>query len=150
MYHAFVRRKGRQIFAHLSTGDWRSDLPGVADDVHHVFPGDHPLGGERHSRAAMELWFKRLYRLFPQINFEVHRVVATGPPWRTVLTVEWSDAGEAADGEPYVNSGAHVIELRWAKAVYIHGYLDTVPLVESCRRMAAAGIEEAGAPPITG
>jgi ketosteroid isomerase-like protein len=63
--------------------------------------------------------------------------------------VEWSDAGEAADGVPYVNSGAHVIGLRWGKAVYIHGYLDTLPLVESCRRMAAAGIEEAGAPPIS-
>ena len=60
MYHAFVRRKGRQIFASLSTGDWRANLSGVAEDVHHTFSGDHPLGGERHSRAAMELWFVML------------------------------------------------------------------------------------------
>jgi len=118
--------------------------------VTHVFAGDHPLGGERHSRAAMERWFERLYRLYPKLEFEVHRVVAKGWPWDTWVAVEWSDAGEAADGVPYVNHGAHWIRLRWGKAVQIHAYLDTEVLAESCRRMAAVGIEEAAAAPITG
>ena len=149
MYHAIVRRKARGIFESLGRGDWREASADIADDVVHVFPGDHPLGGERHSREAMEQWFQRLFRLFPEIEFEVKRVVAKGWPWDTLISVEWSDHGKAADGETYVNEGAHWIRLRWGKGVYVHAYLDTEILAAACRRMAAAGIEEAAAPPIT-
>ncbi len=121
----------------------------VADDVHHIFPGDHPLGGERHSRAAVERWFERLYRLYPQLEFDIQRVVAGGWPWDTSIAIEWTDHGTCADGEPYRNSGGHFIRLRWGKAVYIHAHLDTQEIAASCERMAAAGIEEAAAQPIT-
>lgn len=120
MYHAIVRRKARGIFESLG-----------------------------HSRDAMERWFERLFRLFPEIEFEIKRVVAKGWPWDTLVAVEWTDSGKAADGRPYVNAGAHWIRLRWGKAVDIHAYLDTEVLADACRRMAAAGIEEAAAPPIT-
>jgi ketosteroid isomerase-like protein len=149
MYHAIVRRKGRAIFAALSRGDWADTTRDVANHVHHTFPGEHALGGERHSRAAMERWFERLYRLYPELHFDVHDVVASGWPWNTTLAVEWSDAGACADGEPYENSGAHIIRLRWGKAVYVHAYLDTAVIEDSCKRMAAAGIAEAAAAPIT-
>jgi ketosteroid isomerase-like protein len=149
VYHAIVRRRARGIFESLGRGDWEEASADVAADVTHVFPGDHPLGGERHSREAMQRWFQRLYRLYPELEFEVHRVVAKGWPWDTWVAVEWSDRGKAADGVPYVNHGAHWIRLRWGKGVYIHAYLDTEVVADSCRRMAAAGIEEAAAPPIT-
>lgn len=149
MYHAFVRHKARTHFAALSRGDWPSMTQDVADGVHHTFPGDHALGGERHSRAAMERWFERLYRLYPTLEFDVHRVVAKGWPWDTVIAIEWSDTGTCADGEPYVNAGGHFIRLRWGKAVYVHAYLDTEEIAASCERMAAAGIDEAAAPAIT-
>lgn len=148
MYHAIVRRRARRIFSDLSAGDWRATTKDVADDVHHVFPGDHALGGERHSRAAMQRWFERLYRLYPELSFDVHRVVAKGWPWATTIAVEWSDSGTAADGVPYRNTGAHFIVLRWGKGVYVHAYLDSEVLAEGCRRMARAGIKEAAAPPI--
>ena len=149
MYHAIVRRKARGLFESLSRGAWRETTADVADDVVHVFPGNHPLGGERHSREAMERWFERLFRLYPDLNFEVNRVVAKGWPWDTSVAVEWVDSGHAADGEPYSNQGAHWIRLRWGTAVYVHGYLDTETIAADCRRMAAAGIDEAAAPPIT-
>lgn len=149
MYHAIVRRKARGLFADLSAGEWQKTTRDIADHVHHVFPGEHALGGERHSRAAMERWFERLYRLYPELHFEVHRVVAKGWPWDTTIAVEWSDSGTCADGEPYRNTGAHFIRLRWGKGVYVHAYLDTAVIEASCRRMAAAGIEEAAAAPIT-
>ena len=71
MYHAIVRRKARGIFDHLSRGEWRETTGDLADDFTHVFPGNHALGGERHSREAIERWFERLHRLFPDLNFEV-------------------------------------------------------------------------------
>jgi ketosteroid isomerase-like protein len=149
MYHAIVRRKARGIFDHLSRGEWRETTGDLADDFTHVFPGNHALGGERHSREAMERWFERLHRLFPDLNFEVKRVVAKGWPWNTLVAIEWTDHGSAADGEPYENEGAHWIRLRWGKGTYVHAYLETERLADACRRMAAAGIEEAAAAPIT-
>ncbi len=149
MYHAIVRRRARASFARLGNGDWRSTAASIAADVHHSFPGEHPLGGERHSREAMGRWFGRLFRLFPEIEFELHRVIAKGWPWNTTVAVEWDDRGTAADGVPYRNSGSHFMRLRWGRAVYVHAYLDTEVLAESCRRMARAGIAEAAAPPIT-
>jgi ketosteroid isomerase-like protein len=150
MYHAFVKHKARTHFANLSAGEWHKMTREVADDAHHTFPGDHALGGERHSRAATELWFERLYRLYPELEFEVHDIVCGGWPWATTIAIEWSDQGICADGEPYRNSGTHIIRLRWGKAVYIHAYLDNEELAASLQRMAAADIEEADAKPITG
>ena len=149
MYKAIARRKVRGLFAALSRGDWEAAMSDVAPDVHHVFPGDNAIGGERHSREAMELWFKRLYRLIPEIEFEVKQVSVRGWPWDMSVAVEWSDRGKSADGVAYENEGAHWVRLRNGKATYIHAYLDTEKVTEICNRMAASGIEEAGAAPIS-
>ena len=148
MYHAIVRRRAARVFEQLSRGEWEESLADVADDVHHVFPGDHPLGGERHSRAAMARWFERLFRLFPGLRFEVHRVAARGWPWSTWVAVEWTDWTTPASGQEYRNDGAHWIHLRWGTATYIHAYLDTQRVAQACREMAAGGVEEAAAEPI--
>ena len=58
IYKAIVKRRARNLFAALSRGDWKAATKDLADDVHHVFPGDNALGGERHSREAMERWFE--------------------------------------------------------------------------------------------
>jgi ketosteroid isomerase-like protein len=150
MYKTIARRRARGVFEALSRGAYRETLKDIAEEVHHVFPGDHPLGGERHSRAAMERWFERLYRLFPEIEFEVKKVSVSGPPWDLRIAVEWADRGKAADGIPYENEGAHWIRIRRGKGTYVHAYLDTQKVADACERMAAAGIEEAAAPPITG
>ena len=148
MYRALVARRVRGVFDSLNRGDSSTPLADVADDVHHVFPGDHPLGGERHSREALGRWFERLFRLFPGSRFEVKRVAVRGWPWDTSAAVEWVDRVGPAGGEPYVNEGAHWIRIRWGKVTEIHAYLDTQKVAEGCRQMAAAGVEEAAAPPI--
>jgi ketosteroid isomerase-like protein len=150
IYKAIVKRKARDLFAALSRGDWKAATKDLVDDVHHVFPGDNALGGERRSREAMERWFERLYRLIPEIEFEVREVSVKGWPWNTAIAVEWTDRGRAADGQPYENEGAHWIRLRWGKAVSIHAYLDTEKMTAITERLAAAGIAEATEPPITG
>jgi ketosteroid isomerase-like protein len=148
MYRAIVARRVRAVFESLNRHDWRGPLADVSDDVHHTFPGDHPLGGERHSRDALARWFERLFRLFPEPGFEVRRVAVRGWPWRTWVAVEWVDRLRPALGESYVNEGAHWIEIRWGRVTEIHAYLDTQKVAAACREMAAGGIAEAASPPI--
>jgi len=148
VYHAIVRRRTVEIFERLSRGDWQSIVEELADDVHHGFPGDHPLGGERHTREAVSRWFERLGRLFPGHDFEVHRVISRGWPWNTWVAVAWTAQLRPHQGEPYVNHGAHWINIRWGKATYFHAYIDTQRVAAACREMVARGVEEAAAQPI--
>jgi ketosteroid isomerase-like protein len=149
MYKAIARRKARATFEALSRGDWQAALDDVAPDVHHVFAGDNAIGGERHSKEAMGRWFERLYRLIPELHFDLKRIVVKGWPWDLTIAVEWSDHGRASDGVPYGNEGAHWIRIQRGKATYIHGYLDTEKVTAICDRLAAGGVEEAAAPPVT-
>jgi len=148
VYHAIVRRRAAAIFGKLSLGQWATIVDQLADDVHHVFPGDHPLGGERHTREAVLRWFERLGRLYPDHDFDVHTVVSRGWPWRTWVSIQWSARLGPQQGEPYMNHGAHWIQIRWGKATYFHAYLDTQRIARSCAEMTDAGIEEAAATPI--
>jgi ketosteroid isomerase-like protein len=148
-YHALVRRRIRRVYANLSKGNYAPLINGVAADVHHLFPGDHPLGGERHSREALERWFERVYRLFPNLSFEVEEVISRGWPGNTVAAVQWVDYATPQDGEPYVNQGTHFVRFRWGRLVYIHADLASQRVAETCRRLADKGVEEAAAAPIT-
>jgi ketosteroid isomerase-like protein len=148
IYRQIVRRRVRGNFAALSRGDWRAATRDTAEDVHHVFPGEGALGGERHSREAFERWFERLYRLIPEIELEVQDVAVRGWPWDTAVAVQWTDRGRAADGVAFQNEGTHWIRLRWGKATEVHAYLDTERLSAIVERLAAAGNEEAAQPPV--
>jgi len=91
VYSFFVRRRIYAIFDGLSRGDYSVGLGGLADDVHHVFAGEHALGGERHSRDGVRRWFERLFRLF-ELRFDVRQVIVSGLlgicslPWSGSLT----------------------------------------------------------------
>lgn len=148
MYRSIVARKARRLFAQLNEGDYEALLAGVAPDVHHVFPGDNALGGERHSSEAMRRWFERLEAIFPTHELEVTDVAVKGWPWNTLVLVRWINRGRPQDGLPYENEGVHAIRLRWGKGVDVHAYLDTEKVTEVCDRLARAGFEEAAAPPI--
>jgi ketosteroid isomerase-like protein len=149
MYRLIVARRVRGVFEAIGRQDGEAALKDASDDVHHIFPGDNAIGGERHSKAAMLRWFERVFRLIPELSFEIKKIAVRGWPWDTVVLVEWGDAGRAQDGVPYENEGAHAIHLRWGKADYIHAYLDTEKVTAICERLARAGVEEAAAPPIT-
>jgi ketosteroid isomerase-like protein len=149
MYKTIARRKARGVFEKLSAGDWRDTLADIHPHVHHVFPGDNAVGGERHSREAMERWFERVFRIFPDLNFDVKHVAVKGPPWDLWIGVEWVDRAQPQGGVSYENEGAHWMRIQRGKATYIHAYLDTEKVTEACRQLAAQGMEEAAAPPIT-
>jgi hypothetical protein len=80
----------------------------------------------------------------------MHSIAASGWPWNTTVVVEWTDRATPADKTDYVNSGVHVIRMRWGKVIGIHAYRDTQVLIDTLNRMAVNGIEEAKAPPIIG
>ena len=143
-----IERRVRANFDGLSRGDYTSALDGLADNVHHVFAGNHPLAGERHSRDAVRRWFERLFRLF-DLRFEVISVNVSGPIWNARVAVEWVAHVTPKVGAPYDNHGAHIITIRRGRVVYLHAYEDSQAVVEACRVMASAGIAEAQAVPIS-
>ena len=149
MYRRLVERKVRDVFAALGRSDYDAVLPGLATHVHHRFAGEHPLGGERHDREAVRMWFERLYRLFPSLQFTVKNVHVSGPPWSMTVTVEWVADVIPKVGPPYANAGAHVLRIRRGKVVCLHAYEDSQAVANAGHLMHAAGVAEAAAPPIT-
>lgn len=147
MYHWVARRRAAQTFKALGE-DWRKSVEGLSENVHHVFPGNHPLGGERHTREAVVRWFERLDRLFPGHSFQVHRVVSRGWPWSNWVAVRWSAELRPQLGEPYENQGAHWLHIRWGRVTKLYAYLDSQLVAEACEEMARAGVAEAAAAPI--
>ncbi|HEY8082238.1 MAG TPA: nuclear transport factor 2 family protein [Solirubrobacterales bacterium] len=148
MYGLIVRKRVEAVFESLSHGDWDSIAAGLAEDVHHIFPGDHPLGGERHTRAGVLRWFERLGRLYPGHDFEVHRIMSGGWPWDIWIVAQWTAHLRPQLGEPYANDGTHWIRVRRGRVVYFHAYLDTQLIATACQQMAEAGVAEAAASPI--
>lgn len=150
MYHSIIKRTARNAFKDLSDRNAEPLLDRCRPDMRHTFAGEHALGGTRHSREAFRRWLDRLYRLFPELQFHIRDILAEGPPWNTRLAIAWTDRGVAADGVDYANEGIHRLRLKWGRLVELRARLDTQHLERTLDRMAAAGIEEAAADPITG
>ena len=150
MCRRFVERKVRETFRQLGEGDWETSVAEMPPELVHVFPGDHALGGVRRTPEQMRRWFERLYAIFPDLRFEVKRVLVRGWPWDTHVAVEWVDRATPPDGVPYINEGTHVMRLRRGSLVYLCAYCDTQKIAEVCDRLAARGMAEAAAPPIEG
>ncbi len=63
----------------------------MADRFEHIFPGDHALGGVRHTKQGLRAWFQRLYSVHPQLRFEIKHIASSGAPWDTTVVIEWRD-----------------------------------------------------------
>jgi hypothetical protein len=85
MYHAIVRRRVVGLFAAVSNGNALPVLEGLAARFEHFFLGDHALGGSRFTLEKTRLWYERLYRLLPDISFDLRAIRISGPPWNTLL-----------------------------------------------------------------
>ena len=149
MYHAAVERRVRALFAAVNRGDAEPVLRAFAPRFEHSFLGeDHALGGSRRTLAATRRWYERLYRLLPDIRFEVRRVSVSGGPWNTLVLAEWDETNSGADGIRTSNSGIHVLHLRWGRATRLAICPDTIGLQGTLDRLAIAGNAEAHAGPI--
>jgi ketosteroid isomerase-like protein len=149
MFTRLVEPRVRETFDRLTRREFDSVVASLAPDVHHRFAGEHALGGERHDREAVRAWFGRLARLFPELSFEVQRVVASGPPWDLRVAVEWTAHARPLRADPHVNRGAHVLRIVRGRVKELYAYEDSQLVARACEQMARNGIAEAAAAPIT-
>jgi ketosteroid isomerase-like protein len=148
MYHWIVRRRVLALFRAVSSGNAEPVLQSFAPHFQHQFPGDHALGGSRRSLSATRRWYGRLYRLLPDIAFDVRNVLVGGGPWNTLVIAEWQESNSGTDGVRTENHGIHALRLRWGRVTEMFIYPDTVGLKDTLDRLARAGVREALAAPI--
>ena len=148
MYARIVERICRQAFEAVNRRDYDVLLKMCDPRITHRFGGQHALGGTRHTREGLTLWFQRLGRVMPTLRLSIEDVWVKGGPWRTVAIVRWTATGAPLDGGAYENHGVHIVEMRWGKAVSIDANEDSQAVADMLRRQAAHGIDEALAPPI--
>lgn len=150
MYRTIVKRRVENLFAAVSSGNAEPVLQGLAPRFEHFFLGNHTLGGSRTTLAQTRAWYGRLYRLMPDISFQLRAIRISGPPWDTLVAVDWFETNSGTDGVRTSTPGVHVVRLAWGRMTYIGIYPDTVGLTATLQRLARAGVAEANATPITG
>jgi ketosteroid isomerase-like protein len=150
MHHAIVRKRVVALFQAVSAGDAGPVLDSLAPKFEHFFLGDHALGGVRTSLPQTRRWYERLYRLLPDISFDLRTVRVSGPPWNTLVAVDWLETNSGTDGVRTFTPGLHVVRLAWTKVSYVGIYPDTVGLKTTLARLSRAGVEEAAAAKIEG
>jgi ketosteroid isomerase-like protein len=148
IYSYFAEKLARQSFANVQNRNYDEVLKALAPNVTHYFAGDHALGGTRHERESVRRWLNRLGTVLPNLRFDVKNVWVKGPPWRTTVIVQWVATATLANGDPYVNRGAHIITMQWGKVYSFYAYEDSQAVATGLAKQAQAGIKEAAAPKI--
>lgn len=149
MYKTIVAKKVRGIFAALSAGSAEPMLNGLASSFTYRFAGTSALSGNRSTRAAMERWWERIFRLFPGAVFSPAEVVVQGHPGNTkVATHVWITI-PLANGTTYRNEFMQLMTLRFGKVTAVQTLEDTAVLDRLMADLARDGVAEATASPIT-
>ena len=149
MYHAIVERKVRHVFARLGVGDFHPMVDSLAPRFRYRFEGDSPIGGVRSSRETLQLWWERMYRLFPGLAFEVRDVVVSGGPWRTRIFTLLDFVKPLPDGTRYTNVVMQRMVMKWGRITEILTLEDTQRCMRLLAWQARNGNEEARAVPIS-
>lgn len=142
-YSYFVKKLVRQSFANVQGHNYDEVLKAIVPNVTHHFGGNHALGGTRHDAKALRLWFERLGRVIPDIQFEIKHIWVKGMPWNTTVIVQWVATAVLKNGDPYVNPGVHIITMRWGKVYALDVAEDSQAVAEGLAKQAKAGITEA-------
>src|SRR5262252_1756877 len=148
LYRSIVKKRIREAFDDVNNRRWDALMTSIVPRVHHRFGGVHAIGGERHDRAALRLWFERLARVLPNLHIEINDIWVKGGPWKTMVFVQWDGTATLLDGEPYFQHAIHVITLRWGKIHALDVFEDSQAVARALDAQAAAGLDEAIAPQI--
>jgi ketosteroid isomerase-like protein len=154
MYKTIVRARVAHLLSEANKGNWQIIVDELAERFTYRFVGDTPLGGTRTSKPAMQAWFQRLYRLFPNFRFEPHTIIVSGPPWHTtVMTYVKIHGTQPAVGggtTAYENEFMQRIEIKWGKITSVLTLEDTQRFVNLLPKLAEAGFKDATAAMIEG
>jgi ketosteroid isomerase-like protein len=149
MYHAIVEIKLRKIFQRLGEGDFQLMLDSLSPRFHYRFEGDSSIGGVRTGRESMQLWWERMYRLFPGFQFVVRDVTVSGWPWHTRIWTQLDFVKPMPDGTRYQNVVMQRMTMRWGRVTEVHTLEDTQRCARFLAWQAEHGKAEAVAEPIT-
>jgi len=130
MYAWLIGRAVRSRFAAMSRGDSEAVLRYFAEDACFRYGGRHELAGDYRSRAEIASWFARFWELF-RVEFVVHDVVISGPPWNVRLATRFTARVATADGRCFVNHGMQYARIRWGKVREDRIYPDTQLVAEA-------------------
>jgi ketosteroid isomerase-like protein len=148
MYHVIVKNILIQGFRDLSNGNYEAVLKRFSPDVHFLFEGDHALGSELNSLDPVRLWFQRVFRIFPGLQFKVKQIIVSDWPWDTTAVTRLQVETTLKNGQLYQNSVIQVVRLRWGRVVDDYLLENTQKLVTTLKTMAQQGMDEAAAQPI--
>lgn len=148
MYHAFIRHQVRKSFAGLGTVEPSAEAGSLASEVEHVFAGESAIGGARRGPAAFVRWLERVYRLLPDLKFDVQDIIVSGGPFNTRVAVHWRSQATSVTGDPYANDGVHLIHMSKGKITHIRVFTDSEVITRIMSAIAGNGIEEAAALPL--
>jgi ketosteroid isomerase-like protein len=84
----FVRKQAPAAWERLS--EQRIAEHRLADVVHFVFLGDHPLAVDIRGADALRAWLRdQLFHRFHRLRFEVEEMVVEGTPWSTRVATRY-------------------------------------------------------------
>jgi ketosteroid isomerase-like protein len=128
----------------MNEHDYEVVLAQLAPRFAITFIGDTTLGGTRTTINAQRAWFERLFRLFPDAQFQLTGVAVDGPPWNTRIAGVFTIRA-TVDGAPYTNVFAQFVRLRWGRITEYTIYEDSLRFWRAAQEMAARGVTEATA-----
>lgn len=150
MYHMIVKQQVKKTFEQFNRGDFISIQKMMAKrlEVHSMFRQPHALGGDRHTKAAADLWYGRLRQIFPQIHFDITNIQVKGWPWKTEIIAHWHDTITLAGGKIMQNQGYHKITMRWFKISGVYMETNEEIAADAIKYQGQHGVLEALEPPI--
>ena len=134
IYRWFVRKEALAAWVRLS--DQRIDEIPLADDVHFVYLGDHPLTVDLHGADAFRAWLRNeLFRRLPGLRFEVEDMIVEGNLRTTRIATRYS---AKRDGQ-LVYRGVQFTRIRWGRMVEECVLPDTAALAAALASARADG-----------
>jgi hypothetical protein len=112
IYRWLVREQALAAWQRLS--DQRIDEIPLADDVHFVYLGDHPLAADLHGAEAFRSWLRNeLFVRLPGLRFDVEDMIVEGGPWSTRIATRYA---ATRDGQ-LVYRGTQFTRIAWGTLV---------------------------------
>jgi ketosteroid isomerase-like protein len=112
IYRWFVRKQALAAWQLLN--DQRLDEIRIAENVHFVYLGDHPMAADIRGADAVRAWLRNeLFGRLPGLRFEVEDMIIEGNPRTTRIATRYA---AKRDGQ-LVYRGVQFVRIEWGRLV---------------------------------